>query len=1255
MRNNKGAGHYNNACKHFYHTSSNCNSLSRSYFRLYKQGAEPLTRASIIRPLSISSSPIPSSNNGNDSSIDSLDSHLSQLRGSRLTADESQSIQNALSNLSSSTKNDDGTTTKVIKESIDIYISMNKHRIATGGQGIANPGLYVRSIVRKKLEEGSSNESKTQPIEKINLDKTHLPEVLQSNGISSTELNANCLLALSQCPKSIAKEALQAYTTQKKRREMNGTEKIANPSGYILTVLKNIEAESETSPVIHSSLSPRATKPVQSTDVINSDKLGSSMRSNEPKSTIVQSTQKIPQATVTQPVQQIPRQHMSLETNPEQVHQHTHQSPPRRKIDTNTQQQRTNPHQTDQIDAIKHMERVSMDDVDKCLSCLAKLEQPIIQLSGVGPKTEESFHKIGIFTLRDLLWHFPRSFIDRSKLEKSVYDIPDGEVGTFRLAVHANEAKSNSVVCTDEDRNDVDVIFFYGRRPQGMGMASTALKKLCSRESMIVSGKVKNSDGKLEIFNPDIVISPEKADSLGIEAVYSLSAGLTKKKMVSAVEQALDVTSNLLNLLPESLSNNVLEELTWPKLADALTIAHKPTSMSDTGLDSPARLRIAFEELQMQQAKLALERWNIKDKDISSGIDRRDEAYASWKNSPLVSSAVSSLPFTLTPSQETCLNELWKDAVSSDRRMFRLLNGDVGSGKTVLSFLIGLGCIEAQRGKRGGGVVSLLCPTQLLASQHVRTLSNFAKRMQDSCDWTIHVELLTGNVIGKQREDLFARLDAAKDNDAIFLVGTHALTTPDIVDRLDKQGVALAIVDEEQRFGVRQRQALTSCADNILSMSATPIPRSISLQRSGLMDLTLLDSEPRLIETTIVSLDNVDKVLAVLKKKVEAGSKCFWVLPRIMGSESEDKEDKQQSNVVDRYNALVDILGNAKVCYVHGQMKSFERDENLANFADPHSEACVLVGTTVIEVGIDIPDANILVVEDADRFGLSQLHQLRGRIGRQGSRSDLKCHCLLLSNVTHAQEEESTSLTRLQILTQSNKGNEIADADLLLRGPGDMLGTSQTGIKNGLTVDPDVHWHLIRAAAVLGRGFLQHSTIENPPNGILEQLIADGKLTSFYDQTGASSKQGFALRMMLTLFGEQVGDESNALQAINTIQNLDESTASLVSQEDRSIHDKIASFYDERDILQVPSPSIKSSVGLEDEQVVPTKPYVAAFNAQKVIPTKNRLNFLDEDTAICIVLDVETTGLDEKTSHVIQLAAKVLGSDDDNDLFSGMW
>jgi ATP-dependent DNA helicase RecG len=626
---------------------------------------------------------------------------------------------------------------------------------------------------------------------------------------------------------------------------------------------------------------------------------------------------------------------------------------------------------------------VTIEYVDKCLACLSKLEQPVKSLPGIGPKTEQALNKLGLFTLRDLMWYFPRSFIDRSVLQRDIRDVADGDLGTFILTIHKDKVTHNAVPCSDEEGNPLNIVFFYGNSRQSTNIVNAEKAKLCksSVDTMIVSGKVsKHPEKGYTIFNPDVIATVDEAkDVLGIEPVYGVCSGLSQNKLIKAIEGALEVAQEL-RLLPESLPQVVLDDLNWPTFVDAISIAHKPNTMDDAGVDSPARHRIAFEELCIQQAQLALTRWDLKYSGLDSNINSQKITYESstWQDSPLVSRAVRSLPFELTRSQTDCLNELWSDAISSNGRMTRLLQGDVGSGKTVLAYLLGLGCIESCQG--GGSVVAILAPTQLLALQHFQTLKGFTESYNDKYpDATIKlsVELLTGSIVGSKRNDIYTRLEEA---DAIFVIGTHALVSSDVIDRLrnlrssgESKGLALAVVDEEQRFGVQQRRALSSCAANTMFMSATPIPRTVGLSKgSGLLDVTNLESENvRNVETTITTKDNLDKVIGALRTKISRGSKCFWVLPRI-GNET-DSEDSNcgKSSVLSRYTMLTDILGQDKVGYVHGRMSIKDREEQLARFADASSSVKLLVSTTVIEVGIDIPNVDILIVENADRFGLS--------------------------------------------------------------------------------------------------------------------------------------------------------------------------------------------------------------------------------------------------------------------------------------------
>jgi ATP-dependent DNA helicase RecG len=789
-----------------------------------------------------------------------------------------------------------------------------------------------------------------------------------------------------------------------------------------------------------------------------------------------------------------------------------------------------------------NVRKVTMEYVDQCLDLLQKLEQPVNALPGVGPKTEQALTMLGLFTLRDLLFHFPRSFVDRSVIESDIRNVPDGELGTFVLTVHRDQAKHNAVPCSDEAGNNVDIVFMYGKTRH---FATAEKKKLLQSNKMVVSGKVSCSKSGYAIFNPDVIELVNNAtDVLGIEPVYRLNSGLAQNKMRKIVDVALEVADEL-KILPESLPEDILEDLDWPSFVDAIKIAHKPTSMDGTGVNSPARNRLAFEELCMQQAQLALARWDMK----YHGIEQQCISRAkTWRDSPLVAKAVQSLPFQLTESQMNCLDEIWNDAIVSNDggRMTRLLQGDVGSGKTVLGYLAGLGCIESRQG--GGSVVVMLAPTQLLALQHYRTVLDFAnafnEQYADSLNMGIRVELLTGSVVGSRREEVFSRLEDT-GSDAVFLIGTHALVTTDVVERLrnlpsviqsNDKGVALAIIDEEQRFGVNQRQALSSCAANTLFMTATPIPRSLGLHNSGLLDVTHLESEPRNVQTTITSTDNLEKVVSVLQTKIKNGSRCFWVLPRIGGNETDNDEDTSSgpSSVLDRHSMLTDIFGTETIGHVHGRMSVKDRETQLAKFSDTSSPTSILVSTTCIEVGIDIRDVDILIVENADRFGLSALHQLRGRIGR-GS-SDVNCHCILIAEEKHFNDSSSDSIKRLDILRETLSGEQVSAYDFEFRGPGDLMGRAQTGLLKGKAVNPEYHLDMLDAATWIGRAFsgvLSGGPVQNESSAsqcsVLMKKLCTGELRSFYDQTSASSEQGFALRVMMALFANYQDDAGGGI------------------------------------------------------------------------------------------------------------------------------
>lgn len=672
-----------------------------------------------------------------------------------------------------------------------------------------------------------------------------------------------------------------------------------------------------------------------------------------------------------------------------------------------------------------------------------------------------------------------------------------------------------------------------------------------------------------EMVNPDIVSSIDQIDSaLVVEPVYRLTKGLTQKKMRQIVKEALNIASNLFDELGENDTIPFRQALQWPTFAEALYAAHNPKNDADVGPNSIARKRMAFEEMRVQQSQLALTRWYFKTRHLPLQQLKHQKykatAFKSWQDSPLVSLAITTLPFSLTNSQINCLTEAWNDSLScsasfSNARMERILQGDTGSGKTIVGYLLSLGCFEARVG--GANVAAFLAPTTLLAEQHAQTLAKMTLKLNDSlsihdnnmCNVKrIRVDLLTGYVNEKKREEILSRIENCPDDEAFFLVGTHALLTPEIACRLQKLnrpsnmgfGLCMSIIDEEQRFGVSQRECLALSSAHALYMSATPIPRTIALGGSsaniivGSLDVSSLNEKPigaREVKTSIIDISRVQEIILGVQRQIALGAKVFWIMPTIGDDDEESwksatedvgevKEDstRYSSTAIDRHSDLQHILGAHRVGLVHGRMSHQEREKQIEKFKDPQSGMDVIVGTTVLEVGVDIPSVTILVVESADRFGLSQLHQLRGRVGRvistnwemvENTSRNLDCHCVLLTTKQQSiPNEKSLSMRRLQVLKDTDDGEQIALADFTMRGPGELLGRRQSGFRSGYSIVACSHWGMIAAASKLGRSFLETKRIASSNKGITEEQKGTAK-SSFSKQIEGfgCSREGFII------------------------------------------------------------------------------------------------------------------------------------------------
>ncbi|MEL7027238.1 MAG: ATP-dependent DNA helicase RecG, partial [Pseudomonadota bacterium] len=534
--------------------------------------------------------------------------------------------------------------------------------------------------------------------------------------------------------------------------------------------------------------------------------------------------------------------------------------------------------------------------------------------------------------------------------------------------------------------------------------AADYLQKLFpTGERRIISGKVEAYDGHFQMVHPDHVLAPGRQETLPeYEPVYTLTQGITAKTMVKAVQGAVDKAPEL----AEWIDQNLVAERDWPTWQTSVRAAHAPADASDLAMTSPARERLAYDELFAHQLTLALAR----------AKDRRRKGIASLATGSLQSKVFASLPYRPTDAQIRAIDEISTD-MAEPVRMARLLQGDVGSGKTLVAFAALLIAVEA------GGQGALMAPTEILARQHLAALKPLAEAAG------VVVELLTGRDKGAERD---AKLSALKDGKIQILIGTHALFQAGV----EFSHLRLAVIDEQHRFGVAERVALAEKghAVDTLVMTATPIPRSLELASYGDLDLSVLDEKPpgrHPITTALVSSGRMDEVVGQLRKAVSEGRQAYWVCPLV-----EESEVSDLTAATDRFQRLRAALGEGVVGLVHGQMPSGEKDAAMAAFQAGDTK--VLVATTVIEVGVDVPNASIMVIERAERFGLAQLHQLRGRVGR----GPIASTCLLLYQGPLGE----TARRRLEILRETEDGFRIAEEDLSIRGAGDVIGTVQSGL-----------------------------------------------------------------------------------------------------------------------------------------------------------------------------------------------------------------
>jgi ATP-dependent DNA helicase RecG len=626
---------------------------------------------------------------------------------------------------------------------------------------------------------------------------------------------------------------------------------------------------------------------------------------------------------------------------------------------------------------------------------MAKLSDPITMLKGVGEVRAKQLAQLNIFTLRDLICHFPRGYEDRTKLvpiEKLEPDVP----ACFRAMVmntprtsHIRKGLDLTKVQVADTTGRLNVTFFNSR---------FAAQQLEYGREYIFYGAVSGDFIGYSMTNP-VFEAPESqpVTTRRILPIYPLTAGLTNAALLRLVQQALAVCG-----LPEEiLPAEVREKYGILPAERAYFAIHEPNSMAEAEL---AKKRMIFEEFFVFSAGLSLMRAARKEK--------KTEPYTDFDMAPFY----DSLPFTLTGAQRRAVGEILEDF----RRgipMNRLVQGDVGSGKTMVA------AAAAYCAARNGAQTALMAPTEILAEQHFASLSALFVPLG------VSVALLTGSMTGKQKKDVRERIAAGEVQ---VVIGTHALLSEST--RFDNLG--LVITDEQHRFGVGQRSRLSAKGEDphLLVMSATPIPRTLALILYGDLDVSILDELPpgrEPVDTFLVGESYRPRINAFIRKQVAEGHQCFVVCPAV--EENEELGIKAASVWAETLQQTV--FPDLRIALLHGQMKGAEKEAAMASFA--RGEADVMVATTVIEVGVDVPNATLMVIEDADRFGLSQLHQLRGRVGRGKAKS----YCIL---TTHNRNPET--LQRLKALCKTTDGFKIAEEDLRLRGPGDFFGSRQSGL-----------------------------------------------------------------------------------------------------------------------------------------------------------------------------------------------------------------
>lgn len=640
-------------------------------------------------------------------------------------------------------------------------------------------------------------------------------------------------------------------------------------------------------------------------------------------------------------------------------------------------------------------------------------------LPGVGPRIGKLLEGLAGLRIVDLYWHLPASLIDRRYAPK-ISEAENGRIATLLVTIESHipspvKSRPWRVVCHDET-GSIDLIFFHAR-------GEYIEQQLPVGEQRLVSGKVERFHGKTQMAHPDLIVPPDQRASIEtVEPVYPLTAGLTHKTFLKIMHAALAIAEKLSDW-PEWIDPAFLARHKWAPWKAALLTLHHPLEERDLDPMTLARQRLAYDEMLANQLALALIRHH----------QTRQKGRPLPGDPALTQKALASLPWELTASQKQSIAEIQQD-MASENKMIRLLQGDVGSGKTIVAFFAMLNAIGS------GGQAALMAPTEILARQHTERLMPLAEKLG------LRVATLTGRDKGKSRDEILAGIE---NGSVHIVIGTHALFQKDV----NFKDLALVVIDEQHRFGVHQRLELSQKGKDadMLVTTATPIPRTLCLTAYGDMEVSRLTEKPagrKPIDTRLVSMERIDEVVEGLKRKIAGGSRAYWVCPLVEESEKIDLAAAEE-----RFFSLQQIFGD-RVGLIHGRLKPPEKDAVMQNFASGKID--ILVATTVIEVGIDVREASVMVIEQAERFGLAQLHQLRGRIGR----GEESATCILLFPPRLGE----TAQKRLQTIRNTEDGFIIAEEDLKLRGAGEILGTKQSGLPHFRLTDLSLHNELLQAA-----------------------------------------------------------------------------------------------------------------------------------------------------------------------------------------------